>query len=144
MHETHPFHPASSSRMGLVIKGKRWWPLLAAVAIAACASVPPPKAEMAVAEAAVVNATNAGAVQWAPAELRTAQDKLTRAQAAMATKDHSRAMTLAHEVSADAQLAATVARAAKAQRAAEELQEGNRVLREEMSRKQSTPPTRTP
>ena len=144
MHQTHLLQPASSARKGLSDRPARWLPLVAAMLLAACASTPPPKAEMAVAEAAVVNATSAGAVQWAPAELRTAQDKLARAQAAMATQDHSRALTLAHEVSADAQLAATVARAAKAQRAAEEVQEGNRVLREEMSRKQATPPTRTP
>lgn len=144
MHQTRLFQPASSARKGLSPRPAHWWPLVAVAMLAACASIPPPKAEMAVAEAAVVNATSAGAVQWAPAELRTAQDKLARAQAAMATQDHSRALTLAHEVSADAQLAATVARAAKAQRAAEEVQEGNRVLREEMSRKQATPPTRTP
>ena len=144
MHQTHHSPTDSSVRKRLAARPARWWPLLAAAALAACASTPPPKAEMAVAEAAVVNATNAGAVQWAPAELRTAQDKLARAQAAMASQDHSKAMTLAHEASTDAQLAATVARAAKAQRTAEEVQEANRVLREEMSRKQATPPTRTP
>ena len=144
MHQTHPIQSDASVRRGLAARPARWWPLLAVAMLAACASTPPPKAEMAVAEAAVVNATNAGALQWAPAELRTAQDKLARARAAMAAQDHSRAMTLAMEVSADAQLAATVARASKAQRAAEEVQEGNRVLREEMNRKQATPPARTP
>ena len=97
------------------------------------------------AEAAVVNANSAGAVQWAPAEMRSAQDKLGRARAAMAAQDNSRALMLAHEASADAQLAASTARAAKAQRAAEEVQEANRVLREEISRKQAAPaaPART-
>jgi len=117
---------------------------MSAALLAACASTPPPKADIAVAEAAVVNATNAGALQWAPAELRTAQDKLARAQSAMAAQDNGRAMTLAHEASADAQLAATAARAAKAQRAADEVQEANRVVREEMTRKQATTPIRTP
>jgi hypothetical protein len=122
----------------------RLWPLLALVVLAACASTPAPKAEMAVAEAAVVNATNAGALQWAPAEMRTAQDKLVRAQAAMAAKDNAQALSLANEVSADAQLAAAAARAAKAQRAATEVQEANRVLAEEISRKQTMPATKTP
>ncbi len=114
----------------------RWFSLLAVAALAACATVPPPTAEMAVAEAAVVNANQAGAVQWAPAELRSAQDKLVRARAAMAGKEHAQALMLAHEVNADAQVAAVAARAAKAQRAADEVQEANRVLREELARKQ--------
>ena len=73
---------------------------------------------------------------------------LTRTAAvlvAVAAQDHSRALMLAHEASADAQLAASTARAAKAQRAAEEVQEANRVLREEIIRKQAAPaaPART-
>jgi len=59
-------------------------------------------------------------------------------------QDNGRALSLANEASTDALLAATVARAAKAQRAADEVQEANRVLREEVIRKQATPPTRTP
>ena len=146
MHPLHPLRPFPSTARGNPRPTARWWPALAAsvALLAACASTPPPKADMAVAEAAVVNATNAGALQWAPAEMRTAQDKLARAQSAMAAQDNSRAMTLAHEASADAQLATAVARAAKAQRAADEVQEANRVLREEMSRKQATPPVKTP
>jgi Domain of unknown function (DUF4398) len=120
------------------------WPLLALTLLAACASTPPPTADMAVAEAAVVNATNAGALQWAPAEMRTAQDKLVRAQAAMAAKEHGQAMALAHEVNADAQLAAATARAAKSQRAAAEVQEASRVLREEISRKPNMPAAKAP
>lgn len=106
-----------------------------ALLLAACASTPPPKEQLAVAQAAVANATSAGAPQWAPAELRTAQDKLARAQSAMVAKDNAQALTLAQEASVDAQLAASVTRAAKAQKAADEVQEANRVLREEISRK---------
>ena len=103
--------------------------------LAACASTPPPKEQMAVAAAAVANANSAGAPQWAPAEMRAAQDKLARAQAALMAKDNAQALTLAHEANADAQLAASVTRAVKAQKAADEVQEASRVLREEMSRK---------
>ena len=121
-------------------------PMLALATLVACASTPPPTADMAVAEAAVVNANNAGAAQWAPAELRSAQDKLARARTALAASDNSQAATLAHEVQADAQLATTTARAAKAQRAAAEVQEANRVLREELARKPAiaTTTTKTP
>ena len=144
MHEPRPTSRASNGFNNLSRTAARWWPVLAVSLLAACASTPPPKAEMAVAEAALANATNAGAVQWAPAELRTAQDKLARARSAMAAQDHSRAMTLANEADADAQLATTAARAAKAQRAAEEVQEANRVLREELSRKQPAAAVKTP
>jgi len=146
MHELPPRRPAASMSHRTPRPALRWWPAWAASAalLSACASTPPPKTDLALAEAAVVNATNAGALQWAPAEMRTAQDKLARAQSALAAQDNSRALTLAHEASADAQLAATAARAAKAQRAADEVQAANRVVREEMTRKQATPPARMP
>ena len=138
MTRPHKTPPLNASRVARLL------PVLALAVLAACASTPPPKSELAVAEAAVANASSAGALQWAPAELRSAQDKLARAQTAMAAKEHAQALTLAMEASADAQLATATSRAAKAQRAADESQEGNRVLREEMARKQATPPTRTP
>jgi len=146
MHELPPRRPVASTSPGKPGPAARWWPglLVSAALLAACASTPPPKTDMALAEAAVANATTAGALQWAPAEMRAAQDKLARAQSALAAQDNGRALTLAHEASADAQLATTAARAAKAQRAADEVQEANRVVREEMTRKQSTAPTRTP
>jgi Domain of unknown function (DUF4398) len=145
----HPHPPLAHQRLGeqhepaqtppAVGTRGRWFLLLALTALAACATVPAPTAEMAVAEAAVVNATQAGALQWAPAEMRSAQAKLARARSAMASKEHGQALTLAHEVHADAQLAAVAARASKAQRAADEVQEANRVLREELARKQTRP-----
>lgn len=122
----------------------RAWPLLAAAALGACAGTPPPKAELAVAQAAVANANSAGALQWAPAEMRTAQDKLGRAEAAMVAKENAQALNLANEASADAALATAAARAAKAQRAAVEVQEANRVLGEEIARKQAMPAAKTP
>ncbi len=135
-------HPSSPPRQRSATSTVTGWLALAAITtLAACASVPPPTAELAVAEAAVSNASNAGALQWAPAEMRTAQDKLTRAQSAMVAKENGQALKLAHEANVDAQLAAAAARAAKAQRAADEVQEANRVLREELARK---PVTNTP
>lgn len=126
---------SATGRLGLSISVPA---VLAVLLLAACASTPPPKEQMAVAEAAVVNATSAGAPQWAPAEMRSAQDKLARAQSALNAKDNAQALTLAHEANADAQVAAAAARAAKAQKAADEVQEASRVLREEMARKDVT------
>lgn len=110
--------------------------LLCVGLLAACSSMPPPPTEqLAVSNAAVASATSAGAAELAAADLRTARDKLARANAAVATDDNARALTLAQQAQVDARLAEVKARAIKAQKAAAELGEGNRVLREEMERK---------
>jgi len=107
----------------------------AVMAMAGCASVPAPTEQLAVSKAAVANAVGAGGTEFAPAEMRTAQEKLDRANQAMAAKDYERARWLAEESQVDAQLAVTKARSAKAQKAAYALQEDSRVLREELNRK---------
>ncbi len=80
----------------------RWLALLAV--LAACASEPPPTAELASARAAV---EHAGAVvaQYAPNELAAAQAKLKLADGALARGDYLRARRLAEEAEVDAQLA---------------------------------------
>jgi Domain of unknown function (DUF4398) len=107
----------------------------AALLIAACASTPAPTAEVAVSTEAVAHAVSAGGPQWAPAEMRTAREKLDRANLAMASKDYKNAKTLAQEAQVDAQLAEAKARSANAGKAAGELQEDRRVLRDELDRK---------
>jgi Domain of unknown function (DUF4398)/NADPH-dependent FMN reductase len=110
---------------------------------AACASVPVPTDQMAVANAALANAVSAGGTELAPAQMRLSRDKLERANQAMAAKDYDQARTLAEQAEVDAQLAATNARYAKARQAASVLQEDSRVLREEINRTtQQTSPTR--
>lgn len=105
------------------------------VVLGACASTPPPTAQMAVATAALTHAIGAGANEAAPADIRSARDKLDRAKAALAAKDNGLALTLAQEALVDAQLAEARAHAIKANQAAETVQEGNKALREEMQRK---------
>jgi len=107
---------------------------LAAV-MAGCASAPPPTDQLAVSKAAVANAVDAGGIEFAPAEMRIAQEKMDRADQAMATKDYERAQALAEQAQVDAQLATTKARSVKAQRAAWAVQEDGRALREELDRK---------
>ena len=109
----------------------------AVMAMAGCASVPAPTEQLAVSKAAVANAVGAGGTEFAPAEMRTAQEKLDRANQAMAAKDYERARWLAGQAQVDAQLAVAKARSAKAQKAAFALQEDNRVLREELDRKRN-------
>lgn len=108
--------------------------LLASMGLAACAGMPPPTEQMALSSAAVAHATSAGAAEHAPADLRTANDKLALARAAMAAENHERALELAEQVQADARLAEVKTRSAKAQKTAREMGEGNRVLREELER----------
>jgi Domain of unknown function (DUF4398) len=108
---------------------------LAAAVMAGCASVPAPTEQIAVSKAAVANAVGAGGPEFAPAEMRTAQEKLDRANQAMAAQDYERARWLAEQAQVDAQLAVAKAGSAKAQQAANALQEDTRVLREELSRK---------
>jgi hypothetical protein len=108
------------------------------LALSACASTPPPTAELAVSTAAVERASSAGAATAAPTELKAAQDKLARANAAMAVKDFEQARVLVHEAQVDAQLAEARTQSAKARKAADQLQEDSRVLREELDRKNNT------
>jgi hypothetical protein len=109
--------------------------LLAGVAVlASCASVPPPTEQMAVSRAALSDAQAAGAYEYAPVEMRTANEKLTRATAAMNEKDYVTARRLAEQAEADAKLAAATSNSAKAQRALDEVQASIRTLQNEITR----------
>jgi hypothetical protein len=61
-------------------------------------------------------------------------NKMAGAEQAMAAEDYVLARQLAEQAQVDAQLAAATARSAKAQKAANALQEDNRVLRQEIDR----------
>lgn len=108
---------------------------LAAVLIGGCASIPAPTEQVAASKTAVSNAASAGGNEYASANMREAQDKLERAVQAMAEQDYQDARLLAEQAEVDAQLAASKARAAKAQEAAVTVLEDSRVLREEIDRK---------
>ncbi len=107
----------------------------AGLSLLACASVPPPNQEIEASGVALAAATGAGGVLWAPAEMRSAQDKLTRARQAIEQRDNALALDLARESAVDARLAEAMANAGKARKSAEALQESSRVLREELQRK---------
>jgi hypothetical protein len=108
---------------------------MVAALMAGCASVPPPTEQLAVSKAAVENAVAAGGPEFAPTEMRTAQEKMDSANKAMAAKEYERAQWMAEQAQVDAQLAGSKARAAKAQKASLASQEDSRVLREELNRK---------
>ncbi len=108
---------------------------IAALVVAGCASVPPPTEQMAVSRSAIANAVSAGGAEYAPVEMRAAQDKMDRAGRAMQKEEFQDARSLAEEAQADARLAEKKAQSAKAQKAANVTQDDIRVLREEMNRK---------
>lgn len=105
----------------------------ALVLLSACASTPPPTAELAVGRAAVERATGPAAAE-APVEMAAAREKITRANAAFAKEDYALARQLAVEAEADATLAEAKSRSERSGRALAEVREGIRMLRQEMSR----------
>ena len=108
----------------------------AAVLMAGCASSgPKPTEQIAVSKSAVANAEAAGGNEYAPVEMRTAQDKMDRAHRAMDKEDYVNARWLAEEAQVDARLAEKKAHSAKAQKAAIVMGDDIRVLRDEINRK---------
>lgn len=83
--------------------------------LAACATLPPPTAEIDAARAAVAAAVSADADQYAARDLDIARDALSRAQAAMAAGEDDQARKLATASAAAADLARARSRAATAE-----------------------------
>jgi hypothetical protein len=84
-------------------------------ALAACATLPPPTAELNAAQQAVVRATGADADQYAAEQIELARDGLSRAQAAMAEGRQDDARRLAAAAHVDADLAHALSRQALAE-----------------------------
>lgn len=116
------------------VRGSTALVLLASVGLCACSGTPAPTAEIAVSKTALQSATNAGASEFAPVELKTAQDKIDKADKAMTKKDYEEARRLSEEAAADAKLAETAALAGKAEKTLKDTQESQRALKEEMQR----------
>lgn len=105
--------------------------LALALAVAGCATAPPPNDSMNLAQYQLQAARDAGAADYAPVDLGFAQDKFQQAQAAMAERKFAEAADLAEESSADAELARVKARlgAARAEMQGK-LQENTRLRSE--------------
>ena len=116
---------------------KPWFAVLCSVVVltVGCSSLKTPAtADVAVSNAAVENAASAGGAQYAPLEMNAAREKLALANQAMTAKNYKLAVDLASQAQADAKLAQGKANSAKAQAAADALQDDIRVLREELDR----------
>jgi len=122
------------------MNSKQWFAVLCTVVLAitvGCSSLKTPAtADVAVSNAAVANAAGADGMEYAPAEMSSAREKMTQANKALADKDYKLASNLANLAEADAKLAQSKANSAKAKAAADALQDDIRVLREELNRPQ--------
>ncbi|MEM1116482.1 MAG: DUF4398 domain-containing protein [Bacteroidota bacterium] len=109
-----------------------------AVALVGCGSSRPPVAPVqpviTSAERSVAEAEQAGASTHAPAELRTARQKIDQAEQMLRSGDERVALRLAEQAEVDAELAEATSRSAVAQVAIDEIRETIRVLREEIER----------
>ncbi|MEQ9465748.1 MAG: DUF4398 domain-containing protein [Haliea sp.] len=109
----------------------------ATILLTACSSVPEPVGEMASARAVVRNLSDTEARTYAAVEADRARTKLQRAEAALRAENFDEARRLATEAEADAELARAKTDAAKATRAASELEQSIQILRSEIERAQS-------
>lgn len=109
----------------------------AAVLLSACASTPPPRDELARADTAIKQAEQAGATEHAPAELREARMQYEQASRILANQNEDQypdARRLAERAVADAQLAAGLTRAKRAETITSEVRRGVQTLQQELDR----------
>lgn len=123
-------------------KTKTLLSVVAIVVMAGCSSTPHvnPLANTAVTEqmslsrAAIKTANSVGANEFAPVALQSANEKMAGAERAMGAMNTTLAKQLSEQAQVDAELATATSNAAKAQKVSDALQEGNRVLRNEINR----------
>lgn len=100
------------------------------VLLAGCAGNPPSE-QYAVTQSAVNAAVSAGGTEYAPVEMKSAQDKFKQAELAMQEKKYDDARKYSEQAEWDARVAERKAQAAKAQRAVQDARQGVNELREE-------------
>ena len=111
------------------------WIVLAALTLTGCASSGPlASTKVAQADRAIDEAQQSGASISAPVELRTAEDKLKAARAAMAKKDYDEAIRLAEQAAVDADYARARAGNERVKRTADEMRQNIQTLRQELER----------
>jgi hypothetical protein len=100
--------------------------------LAGCASEKPVRS-MTNAETSLQRAREARAIDYAPLELRLAEEKLQAARQAMDKKEYKQARSLAEEAQAHAQLAEAEARSGQSQKVAQEMRQSIETLRSELA-----------
>ena len=101
-------------------------------ALNGCASVAVPTEQVELTRNAVSRAVTADATQFAPMEMKSAQDKLYQVERALGEQDFAQARLLAEQAEADANLAERKARAHRANAQLAEARQGIEVLKQEM------------
>jgi hypothetical protein len=94
-----------------------------------------PTEEMTRARALIEQADRSGAQRYAAADLQRAHDQLSNADKASADKRYDDARRYAEAAAADADVASARAASGEAQRAAQEVSQGNETLRQESDRR---------
>lgn len=102
------------------------------LAIAACASSPPPSGLLDEATLAIQRAESSGAVEHAPIELRLARERLAGARLAIEERDNARAARLAEQAQVNSELAEAKTAAARAREAARAQEQDNRELQDDL------------
>ena len=108
--------------------------IASALGLSACGTEPRQIAELSRAHTLVEQAEQAGAQQFAPADLDSARNKLQQAE--QKHTDDELAARLSQEASIDAQVALARTRAAKAEQALAQVNAGSETLRQETNRPQ--------
>lgn len=111
--------------------------LIGAIGMLGCsAPVPRPDSQIALAETAINRAREVNANEYAPLELKFAEDKLKEAKDAVAKQDFEKARIKAEESAEDAKLAEAKSRSAKAKKITQDMQDDVDTLRKEVKRVQ--------
>lgn len=110
--------------------------VLAGTLLFACSSTKPPTQKLAQTQAAIKQAEQVGAQDYAPLAIRSARQKLDKAQDLVKQKKYEKAKRVADESAVDAELAETKSLSEKAQKAVDELRESIQTLKEEITNKQ--------
>ena len=102
------------------------------LALGGCASAVAPNEQIELTRSAVNRAVSADATQYAPVEMRAAQDKLSAMDRALGEKDLKTVRSLAEQAEADARLAERKAQARKTSEQLLDARKGIEVLKQEM------------
>ena len=114
--------------------------LMGALALGACASMPPPTSNMQAAHQAIAGAEQAEAARYAPAELSQARAKLAAANTAVSAQRMTMAARLAEESRAEAELPTSKSAQVKAETANDDMKRSTRILINEMQRSSGETP----
>ena len=104
----------------------------ATVSVLTACGIPAPKSEIAYAEATIQSAHNINSAEYAGVELERAKNKLQHAKSAMKDGDNEKALRLAKESTAEANLAQVKAEAGKAQAAERQMQDSLKSLKSQL------------